>query len=99
MFPGFVLTAVDFAWWIAPGLILTRPTDSQTPGLSDRQAGELPCTQEDPGEHGAVEPAGVGVAQGGVIGGEQMQAIGQKILGSVSEAVLGFAIDDAVWSR
>ncbi len=30
-----------------------------------------------------------------MIGGEEMQAVGKKVLGSVGEAVLGFASDDA----
>ena len=61
----------------------------------DGQAGQFPCPQEDPGEHGAIEPASVGIAQGWVIGGEKMQPIGEEILGTVGEAVLGSAADDA----
>ena len=61
----------------------------------DGQAGQFPCPQEDPSEHGAVEAAGVGVTQGRVVSGEQMQAVGEKILGTVGEAVLGSAGDDA----
>jgi hypothetical protein len=59
------------------------------------EASQFPCLQEDSGEHGAVEPAGVGVAQRWVVRREQMQAVGQKIVSAVGEAVLGFAGDDA----
>jgi hypothetical protein len=61
----------------------------------DGEAGQFPCPQEDPGEHGAVEPAGIGIAQGWVISGEKMRAIREEVLGTVGEAVLGFAADDA----
>ncbi len=63
--------------------------------LLDGEACQFPCPQEYPGEHGAVEAAGVGVSQGWVVGGEKMQAVGQAILGAVGEAVFGFALDDA----
>ena len=63
--------------------------------MLDGEAGQFPCPQEDSGEHGAVEAAGVGVAQRRVVGGEEMQAVGKTILGAVGEAVLGFAGDDA----
>jgi hypothetical protein len=61
----------------------------------DSQAGQFPCPQEDPSEHGAVEAAGIGVAQGRMISGEKMQTVGEKILGAVGEAILGLARDDA----
>jgi hypothetical protein len=63
--------------------------------LLDREASQFPCLQEYAGEHGAIEAAGVGVAQGWVIGGEKMQPVGKTIAGAVGEAVLGFAGDDA----
>jgi hypothetical protein len=59
------------------------------------QAGQFPCPQEDSGEHRTVEAAGVGVTQGRVVRGQEMEAVGQKILGTVREAKLGFAGDDA----
>jgi hypothetical protein len=61
----------------------------------DGETGELSCAQEDPGEHGAVEAASVGVAQRGVICGQKMQAVGKDIVGPVGEAVGRFAVDDA----
>ena len=63
--------------------------------LLDCEAGEFPCPHEDAREHGAVEPASVGVAQGWVIRREQMQTVGEKILGSVGETIFGFAGDDS----
>src|SRR5882672_5781787 len=63
--------------------------------MLDGQAGQFPCPQEYPGEHGAVEAAGVGVAQGWVVRGQKMQAVGETILGAVGEAVFGFARDGA----
>jgi hypothetical protein len=63
--------------------------------LLDGQASQFSCPQEDSREHGAVETAGVGVAQGWVVGGEEMQAVGEKIFSPVREAVLGFASDDS----
>lgn len=38
--------------------------------LLDGQASEFSCTQEDAGEHGAVQAAGVGISQGWVVGGQ-----------------------------
>ena len=61
----------------------------------DAEAGEFSRSQEDAGEHGAVETPGVGVAQRRVIGGEEMEAVGKTVLGSVGETVLRFAGDDA----
>jgi hypothetical protein len=61
----------------------------------DGQTGQFPCLQEYPGEHGAVEAAGVGVPQGWVVCGQEMQAIGKAIAGAVGEAVFRFALDDA----
>ena len=50
------------------------------------EAGELPGADEDTGEHGPVKAAGVGVAKGRVIAGEQMDAIGQAEFGGMGEA-------------
>src|SRR5260370_5411927 len=63
--------------------------------LLDSQAGQFPCQQKYPGEHGAVEAAGVGVAQGWVVGGQTMQAVRKTVAGAVGEAVFGFACDAA----
>jgi hypothetical protein len=61
----------------------------------DFQAGEFSCAQKDAGEHGAVKTAGVGVAQGWVVRGQKVKAVGEKVIGSVGEAVGRFASDDA----
>jgi hypothetical protein len=61
----------------------------------DGEAREFPCLQKDSCEHGAVEAACVGVAQRRVVCGQQVQAVGEKIVGAVGEAVVGFAGDDA----
>jgi len=63
--------------------------------LLDGEAGQFPCLQEYPGEHGAIEAASVGVSQGWVVGGEKMQTVGKMIVSAVGEAVFGFACDDA----
>jgi hypothetical protein len=63
------------------------------------EASQLSRPEEDPGEHGSIEAAGVGVAQRWVIGGKKMQAVWEKVLGSVGEAVLGFAGDDASFEQ
>ena len=57
--------------------------------------GEFPGAGEDAGEHGAIEAAGVGVAQRGVVAAKQAQSVGQGVLGLVGEAVIGAAGDDA----
>ena len=54
--------------------------------IGSGKAGALQRAHEDAGEHGAVEAAGVGVAQGGVVAGEKVQAVGEEILGAVGEA-------------
>lgn len=63
-------------------------------GLSGK-AGQFPCPEKDASEHGAVETSCVGVAQRWMVRGEQMQAVGQKIVSAMREAVLGFSCDDA----
>ena len=62
--------------------------------LSRGQAGEFAGSDEDAGEHRGVETAGVGIAKRGVIGGEEMEAVGEDVLGSVGEEVGGAAFDD-----
>lgn len=66
---------------------------------SDRQSNgkssQFTSAQEDAGEHGAVKAACVGVAQGRVIGGQQMEPVGKQIVRTMREAVLGFAGNDA----
>ena len=49
---------------------LVRETSVTAEQLSGSEAGQFPCLQEDAGEHGAVEAAGVRISQGGVIGGQ-----------------------------
>jgi hypothetical protein len=63
--------------------------------LLNGEASQFPCSKKDAREHGAVEPAGVGVTQRRVIGGEKMKAVGEKILDAMGEAVIRFAGDDA----
>lgn len=47
------------------------------------------------GEHWTVEASCVGVAQGWVISGEQVEAVGEKVFGSVGKTILRFESDDA----
>lgn len=63
--------------------------------MLDGETGQFPCAKKDFGEHRAVEPTCVGVAQGWVIGGEKVETVGQQVLGAVGEGVLGFAGDNA----
>ena len=63
--------------------------------VSSGKAGQFPCPQEDAGEHGAVETSRIGVAQRWVVGGQEVQAVGQKVVRAVGETILGFANDDA----
>jgi hypothetical protein len=51
--------------------------------LLDGEAGQFPGPHKDAREHGAVESARIRVSQGWVIGRKQMQAVREKILGSV----------------
>ncbi len=62
--------------------------------VSGGEAGQLASADEDSGEHGSVQAAGVGVAQGWVIAGEQMDAVGHGVFGSVGEAEGGPGADD-----
>jgi len=50
---------------------------------------------EHAGEHCAVQAAGVGVTQRGVVAAEQVEAVGQGVFGSVGEAVVRAAGNDA----
>ena len=50
---------------------------------------------EDAGEHGAVEAAGVGVAERGVVAAEEGDAVGESVFGAMGEGVGGAAFDDA----
>ena len=63
--------------------------------MLDAQAGEFAGAYEDSEEHGAGEAAGVGVTQRGMVAGEEAQAVGQGVFGSVGEGVVGFFLDDA----
>ena len=64
-------------------------------GPLDGEAGEFPCPQEYSRKHGAIEATGVGIAQGRVVCGEKMKAVGKQILGPMGEAEFGFSGDDA----
>ena len=59
-------------------------------------ADELEGSEEDVGEHRAVEAAGVGVAQGGVVTGEEGDAVGEEVLGGVGEGEGGATLDDSL---
>ena len=48
------------------------------------------------GEHGTVEAAGVGVAEGGVVAAEEGDAVGKEVLGGVGEGEGGAAFDDSL---
>lgn len=61
----------------------------------DFEAGQFSGAEEDSGEHGAVEAAGVGVSERGVVGGQQMEAVWQQVGCAVRETVGRFAGDDA----
>jgi hypothetical protein len=63
--------------------------------LLDGQACQFPCAQKDAGEHGAVQAAGIGIAQGWVVRGQKVKVVGEKVIRSVAEAVGRFAGDDA----
>ncbi len=51
-------------------------------------------SQEDAGEHRAIEEAGVGVAQGGVVAAEEGDVVRQQVLGPMAKSVGGAAFDD-----
>src|ERR1700761_2127199 len=63
-------------------------------GAVSVEAGKLSGAEEDAGEHGAVEPSGQGVAQRGMVAGEQAEAVGELVLGAVGEGVGRAAGDD-----
>ena len=65
-------------------------------GESDSvEVGEFSGADEDMRKHGAVQATGVGVAQRRMVAAEQMQAVGQRVLCGVREAVVGAASNDA----
>jgi hypothetical protein len=55
----------------------------------DSQSCEFAGAHEYAGKHWPVEPSGVGIAQRGMVAAEEMEAIGQDVLGAVGEAVVG----------
>jgi hypothetical protein len=57
----------------------------------DGETSQFPCPEKNFGEHSGVEAAGVGVAERGVVRGEQVEAVGEEVVGAVGEAVFGFA--------
>ena len=59
------------------------------------EAGEFAGADEDAGEHGAVQAAGVGVAERGVVAAEERDAVGKLVLGAVGEDEGCPAFDDA----
>jgi hypothetical protein len=61
----------------------------------DGESCEFSCAEKDAGEHGAAEAAGVGVTQGRVVRGQKVEAVGENVIHSMSEAVGRFASDDA----
>jgi len=79
-----------FRRWCRGALYLLGARASRSGG----KAGQLAGADEDSGEHGAVEAAGVGVTQGWVVAGEQMDAVGQGVFGSVGEVEGGSGADD-----
>ena len=48
------------------------------------------------GEHGTIEAASVGVAEGGVVAAEKGDAVGKEVLGGVGEGEGGTALDDSL---
>ena len=57
------------------------------------EASQFPGPQKDGGKHHAVEPSRVGVAQGGMVAAEQVQAVRQPVLGAMREEVCRPALD------
>lgn len=62
--------------------------------LLEVEPGQLAGADEDSGEHDAVEAAGIGVAQRGMVAGEEMDAVGQPVLCAVGEAIGGAGPND-----
>ncbi len=58
-------------------------------------ARQLPGTHKDALKHDRVEAARVGIAQRGMVAGEELEAVRQVVLGPVGEGVEGAARDDA----
>ena len=65
-------------------------------GLGLAGADELHGTEKDVREHRAIEAAGVGVAEGGVVAAEKGEAVRKGILSPVTEGEGGAALDDAL---
>lgn len=63
--------------------------------MNSAEARELPCPDEDVGEHHTIESPGVGIAQRGVVAAKQMQTVGQGVLGGMGEAVIRSAGDNS----
>jgi hypothetical protein len=55
----------------------------------DSQSCEFASTYEYAGKHWPIKPSGVGVAQRGMVAAEEMETIGQDVLGAVGETVVG----------
>jgi hypothetical protein len=55
----------------------------------DSQSCEFAGAHEYAGKHWPVEPSGVGIAQRGMVAAEEMEAIGQDVVGAVGETVVG----------
>lgn len=77
-----------------PGHFLCPKATKGWRGALGSQARQFAGADEDPGEHGAVEAAGVGVSQRGVIAGEQVDAVGHGVFGGMGEAEGGAGADD-----
>lgn len=60
--------------------------------LTPIEAGNFPCAHKDAGEHRPVEAAGVGIAQRRMVTAQEIEAVWQKIFGSVGEFVIGSAL-------
>lgn len=60
------------------------------------EAGEFTGAKEDAGEHGAIKPAGVGVAQRRVVAREELEAVREVVFDAVAEVVERTAGDDAL---
>ena len=60
------------------------------------KAGEFFGADEYLGEHGAVQAAGVGVAQRGVVAAQDVRAVGQGVFGGVGAARAGDELSECV---
>lgn len=73
-------------------MLLLRGINSIS-ALLGRKSGEFSCSNEDPGKHCAVQPAGIGISQRRMIAAKQVEAIRQKVLSAVRETKVRFALD------